>query len=136
MIDTLRRLVWFGIVATAAFFAVFVVLGNFIVFSSQGEPAAIHDIISPGVHEMSGIVMVPMACDELSVETQRLSSTTYQLAFQTWRDPSVACPQVSTARPFETFVFAPSFGIAFLGTLDGKFIPISITSDLATSTSI
>lgn len=125
---------WFAIVATAATFAIFVVLGNFVTYGAQSSGSvAVHDVISPGEHDLNGIIVLPLSCDELSVETQELSSTAYQLVFSTWQDPSVTCPQTPTPRTFETVVFAPSVGVSFSASLDGAPLPITIVSDVATS---
>src|ERR1700722_7914677 len=112
--DTVRRLVWLALVTIAAFFAIFVVLGNFVATRAQGSGVvAIHDVISPGAHHLNGILVLPLSCDELNVSVDPMSSTTYQVQFTTWQDPSIACPSTPTPRPFETVAFAPSTGILF-----------------------
>ncbi len=135
MADTIRRLVWFGIVATAAFFAIFVVLGNFATArAGNGGAVAIHDMITSGTHRLNGILVLPLACDELSVEVKEVSSNLYQLDFQTWQDPSISCPRTPTPRPFQTVAFAPSLGTTFIAALDGQGFPITIVPDFSTST--
>lgn len=135
MVDTIRRLVWFAVVATAAIFAIFVVLGNFATMSAANSgPVAIHDTVSNGSHQLNGILVLPLQCDELSVETIKISSTVYELAFQTWQDPSVSCPQTPTPRAFEAIAFAPASGTTFIATLDGKGFPITIVPDTSIST--
>ncbi len=83
---------------------------------------------------MNGILVLPVACDELSVGVQDISATEYVLTFTTWQDPSVACPVTPTPRAFETVAFAPQNGVAFIATLDGKSLPILIVPQAATST--
>lgn len=130
-----RRLVWFAIVATAASFAVFVILGNFVTATAQENgPVVIHDWVSPGVHRLNGILVLPLQCDELSVEPRQVSATQYLLVFQTWQDPSINCPQTPTPRAFEAIVFAPSFGVNFTATLDDQPFSIGIIPDIASST--
>jgi hypothetical protein len=135
MADTIRAFVWFAIVATAASFAIFAVLGNFGALNAAFEsPVPIHDDVSAGVHHLSGILVLPLSCDELSVETETISGTDYLLAFQSWQDPSVTCTQTPTSRAFEAVVPASSNGVSFIATLNGNGFPITITSSTATST--
>ncbi|MDR3571368.1 MAG: hypothetical protein P4L81_04170 [Candidatus Pacebacteria bacterium] len=136
MMDTVRRLVWFAIVATAAFFAIFVVLGNFALLQAQNPGVlAIHDIVTPGTHSLSGILVLPLSCDELSVATQKVSDTEYLLAFQSWQDPSIDCPKAPAPRAFQAVALAPATGVQFVATLDGKPLPITIITDVAASSS-
>ena len=135
MLDLIRRLVWFAVVATAACFAIFFVLGNFFVASAQDEgPVPVRDVITSGTHRLSGILVLPLSCEELSVQPRQVSASEYALVFTTWQDPSIACPQTPTPRQFNAVVFAPSDGISFIATLDGKNIPIIVLPDTATST--
>ena len=136
MWDMVRRLVWFAIVSSAASFAIFAVLGNFAIAGAENAgPVFIRDVLSPGVHRFSGMLLVPLACDELSVQSKPMSSTTFQLIFETWQDPSIQCPEEPTPREFRTVVFAPSAGVTFFATLDGRGFPIQILPDLSASTS-
>jgi hypothetical protein len=130
--DIVRRLVWFGIVASAASFAIFFVLGNFVVASAQnGGPVLVRDALMPGVHHLSGMILLPLSCDELTVQTQEVSSATYLLAFQSWQDPSVPCSTTPTPREFDTVVFAPSVGVGFSATLDGTAFPVTVLPDIS-----
>lgn len=135
MWDMVRGMVWFAVVSTVASFAIFAVLGNFAIAGAENEgPVVIRDVLSPGVHQFSGMIVLPLACDELSVQSEPVSSTTYMLVFQTWQDPSIACPSEPTPREFKTTVFAPSAGVVFLATLDGNGFPIEVEPDISTST--
>jgi hypothetical protein len=125
--DIVRRLVWFGVVASFASFAIFFVLGNFAVATAEDTgPVAIRDVLSPGVHHLSGMLLLPNSCDELTVETEQLSATAYALEFHTWENPSVPCPTTPTPREFQTIVFAPSVGVSFSASLDGTAFPITV----------
>jgi hypothetical protein len=136
MWDMVRRMVWFAVVSTAASFAVFAVLGNFAIAGAENEgPVVIRDVLSPGAHQFSGMLLLPLACDELSVQSRPMSSSTYQIIFQTWQDPSIACPPGPTPREFKTVIFAPSVGVEFLATLDGKSFPIEVVPDIPAPTS-
>jgi len=134
--DMMRRMVWFAIVLTAASFAIFAVLGNFAISSAENEgPVLIRDVVTPGVHNLSGMILLPLSCDELSTQSKPVSSTTYQLIFETWQDPSIACPEEPTPREFKTVIFAPQTGVTFFATLDGQGFPIQVTPDDSAATS-
>lgn len=137
MADIVRRLVWFAVVATAAFFTIFAVLGNFAAVNAQNAgPVAIHDSLSAGIHHLNGILSLPLSCDELSVGVEKIGTYDYLLAFTTWQDPSIACPETPTPRAFETVAFAPSVGVNFIATLNGRTLPITVIPDIATSTAL
>jgi hypothetical protein len=135
--DIVRSMVWFAIVATATSYAIFAVLGNFAAASAADEgPIPVRDLLEPGVHHLSGMVMVPSACDELTVRAQQISTTTYQLAFQTWQDPSVPCPTDPTPREFNVVAFAPSTGVEFSAALDGRQFPIAVIPDVMSTVKV
>jgi hypothetical protein len=132
--EVVRRLVWLGIVCIAAGFAIFTVLGNFVVASAENAgPVQIRDTLAPGVHHLSGMLLLPLTCDQLTVQTDEISSNTYLLDFGTWQDPTVACETEPTPRQFNTIVLASSVGVQFTATLDGKAFPISILPTLVVS---
>ena len=127
-----RRLVWFAIVASAASFAIFFVLGNFVVVSAEnGGPVPIRDTLTAGVHHLSGMILLPLSCDELTVQTEQVSSDTYLLTFQSWEDPSIPCSGAPTPREFNTVLFAPSIGITFAATLNGIAFPVVVLPDIS-----
>lgn len=133
MFDILRRLIWFGVVAAAFSYAGLLVMGSFV--SAQAaqayEPTLIRDDISAGSHHLSGMIMVPSSCDQLSVRSEQVSDTTYILRFTTWREPSVVCDTEEVPRAFRTVVFAPATGVAFIATLDDRPISIATIVSLA-----
>ncbi|HUO50504.1 MAG TPA: hypothetical protein VMU25_03010 [Candidatus Paceibacterota bacterium] len=134
--DMLRRMVWFGIVTVFVCYAIFFVLGQFvnIEFGLQ-KPIAIRDDISPGVHLLSGIVTVSSPCDQLSLETHMVASGTYELVFGTWQEPAVTCTNETTAREFQTVVFAP-LDVSFVATVDGSNYPTAVVQRIASSTQL
>ena len=135
MADMIRRLVWFGIVAFAFAFAIFAILGNFAALGAEnGGPVPVRDIISPDTHMLSGMILLPLACDELTVQTQQISANVYDLAFTTWEDPSVPCPETPTPRTFQAVTFAPATGVTFTATLDGNAFPILVLPEALAST--
>lgn len=135
MLDAVRSLVWFAIVATIACFAIFFVLGNFFVVSAQNSgPMPVRDIVNSGAHHLSGMIVLPLSCDELSVQPQEISANAYALVFSTWENPSTTCPATPTPREFNAVVFAPASGISFIAVLDGKNVPITVIPETSTST--
>lgn len=126
MLDMLRRLVWFGIVSTTFAYAFLLIAGS--VVSAQAarlyDPVILRDELSPGAHHLSGMVMVPSRCDQLTLHTEMLSTTTYALLFTTWREPSVTCEEEEVPRAFREVVFAPAANVRFVASLDGK--PFSV----------
>src|SRR5437868_4807703 len=91
--DVGTHMVWFLVFATAAAYGSYLVLGSIVHAHASGiyEPVVIRDELQANKHTLSGMVMVPTACDQLSVETHSLSKTTFALTFRTWREPSVTC---------------------------------------------
>lgn len=120
--DLIRRLVWFFVVASLIAYAIFLAAGSVITAQAidQTHIANIRDSLDTGTHTLSGIVMVPSTCSELSVRTEQLATDTFQLVFTTWQEPSVDCEILDTARPFRAVVFGPATGVRFVATLDGQ----------------
>jgi hypothetical protein len=128
MLERVRHLVWFAIIATAVSYCLLVVIGNFVTASAENNgPLLVHDVVKPGAHNLSGMLMVPSACDQLSVHPEKVSASTYMLAFQTWQDASVPCPPRETPREFNAIVLSSS-SVQFLATLNGNGFPIRIIS--------
>jgi hypothetical protein len=128
MMDILRQMIWFIIVAGAVAYASFLVAGSLVSAQAAGaaSPIMVRDELGPGSHQLSGMIMVPSSCDELSVRAETVSSSTYSLLFQTWQDPAVNCSSDEVPRAFHAVLFAPAAGVDFTATLDGKDIPILV----------
>lgn len=128
------RIAWFGVAAIALSYAGSLFAGSAISARAAGlyEPIVIRDVFDRGAHYLSGMVMVPSPCDQLSVRTQALSSTTYMLNFNTWREPSVDCKNDEMPRAFHVVLFAPPVGVEFGATLDGAGLPIVVLPVKAT----
>ena len=129
MLDLARRLVWFFVVASALSYAVFLVAGSTIHSQALGSVRSVlvRDHLKVGEHHLSGMVMVPSSCQQLSVKTEQLSDTVYHLKFTTWEEPYIECVHEDTPRAFRAIVFAPSVGVTFIGTLDESPLDISVT---------
>jgi hypothetical protein len=128
MLDIVRRMVWFFIVACAVAYIIFLVLGSTIQARAFDESRVvlIRDSLAVGAHYLSGIVMVPRTCSQLSMSYEKVSDALYSLDFTTWDEPSVPCKTEETPRSFRSVVFAPSTGISFIGALDGKPLQLSV----------
>lgn len=128
MWDLVRRLVWFAVVASTFSYAVLLVAGSIVHAQAArlNAPILIRDELGVGVHHLSGMVMVPSRCEQLSVHTEALSTTTYSLIFTTWHEPSVTCEDGEIPRSFREVVFAPSAGVQFVASLDGRPFPVAV----------
>lgn len=128
MKEALVRLVWFFIIACAVSYTVFLVAGSAIRAEAIDESriVLIRDSLKPGVHYLSGIIMAPSTCAQISERTTQLSTTTYHLIFTSWEEPSVACIREDTPRSFRVVVFAPSAGIEFIGSLDDTPLRLAV----------
>ena len=86
----------------------------------------VRDELRAGEHQLSGMVMVPTSCHELSVDTATISRTDYALVFKTWREPSVTCSDDEVPRAFHTVLFAPAANVNITATLDGSGLPLIV----------
>ena len=122
------RMFWFTLVAVAVAYAAYLIGGSVVNAQASGayEPIVIRDVLGPGSHHLSGMIMVPTPCHQLSLRTETISPTSYQLLFRTWDEPSVDCSKEEMTRPFRAVLFAPAAGVDFIATLDGKGIPIKV----------
>jgi len=124
----LSRTIWFFVVASLLAYATYLVAGSIVSAQASGEnaPVIVRDELGKGVHHLSGMVMVPTPCDQLSVRVEPVSAVQYVLVFRTWREPSVDCTEDEVPRYFRAILFAPSTGIGFNATLDGIGFPIVV----------
>lgn len=124
----ISRMLWFFVVASVISYATYLMAGSIVNAraSQKNQPVIIRDELRPGEHHLSGMIMVPTPCDELSVRTEAVSSSTFTLVFRTWHEPSVTCSSDEVPRYFRTFLFAPATGVRFTATLDGAGFPIFV----------
>ena len=128
MFDTLRRLVWFFIVASAISYGVFLISGTAIKAQALDDSriVSVRDSLKPGVHYLSGMVMVHRTCADLAVRYEKVEEGLYKLIFTTWEDPSIPCATDDTPRAFRAAVAAPAAGVTFIGSLDDEPLQLSI----------
>lgn len=133
MDEALRSAGWICIVAVVGAYATFLVAGSVMHAKDSGtaNPVIIRDHISKGEHHISGMIVVPQTCDLLTLVVKKMDESTYQLAFATWSEPSVTCLKQESPRVFNTVVFAPSIGVRFTATLDGKLLDTAVYPTLA-----
>ena len=124
----ISRMVWFTVVAGLLSYAAFLVVGNVAQAQASGEnlPILVRDELGVGEHHLSGMIMVPSPCDQLSVRTEEISRSSYLLVFRTWHQPSVDCTTEETPRYFRALLFAPSAGIEFAATLNDRAFEILV----------
>ena len=122
------RILWFVVLAAALSYGSYLLVGNVVNAQASNTygPTVVRDVLGPGSHDLSGMVMVPTPCDELIVHTEAISPTSYVLLFETWREPSVTCGKEETPRTFHETLFAPAAGVEFAATLDGAGLPIVV----------
>ncbi len=120
--DIMRRLAWIFIVSCAIAYAVFLAAGSALHAEAEGATKDVftRDVVSVGVHRLSGMVMVPKTCFDLYVHVTEVSDILYRLEFSTWEQPYIDCDEDPTPRTFNTIVFAPSIGVHFIATLEGE----------------
>jgi hypothetical protein len=121
------RILWFGIIATASAYIVYLTFGGIFEVKDK-QVVKLRDDMRAGQHVLTGIVMVSSPCDELSAQTVALSPTVYAINLHTWYDPSVKCEKKDTPRNFRTIAFAPAYGVQFVVFLDGELLPFDLIS--------
>ena len=129
----MQRILWFTVLTVLISYAAYLIVGGIVNAQTSGADATvvIRDELGPNSHQLSGMVMVPSSCDQLSVDTKTLSPTSFELVFSTWQEPSVHCSADETPRFFEKTLFAPAAGITFSATLDGEGLPIAVIPAIA-----
>ncbi len=122
------RIAWFFAATIVISYACYILVTSAIHARASGteDPVVVRDVLERGVHHLSGMVTVPSPCDQLSVKTVALSTSTYMLDFTTWREPSIPCTGIETPRSFRTLLFTPHTGVQVGATLDGAGLPIVI----------
>lgn len=89
----------------------------------------VYDFIdtSTKTHRLSGIIMVPTRCHELSVKTKELKPGTYHVYFSTFGDVH-GCADDPQPLSFREYVTAPIVGSEFTASLDWRPLEFVIVS--------
>ncbi|OGG56977.1 hypothetical protein A3D71_01200 [Candidatus Kaiserbacteria bacterium RIFCSPHIGHO2_02_FULL_55_20] len=132
----ISRMLWFFVVASAVAYAVYLVAGTMVHAqeSRENQAVIIRDELGPGVHHLSGMIVVPSSCDQLSVRTEEITDYTYELIFRTWREPSVDCTNEEVPRYFRTILIAPATGVTFTASFDATGFPVIVVPIIASRT--
>jgi hypothetical protein len=122
------HMLWFIAAGSIVAFAALTFAGKLAYSSASGEfePALVRDVSGHGVHQLYGIILVSNTCDQLSGRLLQVSTSTYEVSFSTWREPSTPCSEERTPRAFHEALFAPPQGVSFVATLNGLPFPIAI----------
>ncbi len=122
------RAVWIVVIILTVTYASYLYFGSVnAAYFGEVAPIPILDVLSKeGEHHLSGDIPVPSSCHGLTVTTQALSDTHFQLEFITWQEPTLSCEPLGFTRTFNSVVFAPKTGITFSARIDGEELPIRI----------
>lgn len=128
----LRSLVWLFLILTVGLGSTSIVANAVVASQAKNQRVFIvRDGIGAGSHTLSGTIPVSSSCEEVTVTTERTSSTTYALRFKTWKEPSIpTCADQEATRQFHAVVFASSYGITFGATVNGEPIRIAVIEDV------
>jgi len=100
-----------------------------IIFAAEEETAnriVMRDNFHDETHDLSGIVMVPSTCHDLSVRTKDFDANTTFIIFETWEQTyRTDCEKTATPRAITVSVFAPK-NIQFKGIFDNEVVPITV----------
>lgn len=123
----LARIIWFAVLGCAVSLAAHLFFGSTIAASAEGSlrEVALKDRYQKGAHHISGMIIVPSACHDLSVRAHDVDPVTILIAFETWQQPYRDCAKESVPRAFSLVVYAPE-EVKFLAVLDQERIPIQV----------
>ena len=124
------RLVIFAVCASLTAFVAQIFFGGAIFAAAQQETFQIvlrdHYSKAKETHELSGMVMVPSDCADVSVRVKDYDASTTFLIFETWEQPyRINCEKAPTPRAVHASVFAPK-DVEFRALLDNEIVPKSL----------
>ena len=130
-----------GMIVRLTFFFVFAILtalvshiffGSIIFAAAQQEASAIvlKDAYKRGTHELSGIVMVPSSCHDLTVRTKDVTQTMSAIIFETWEQPFLTgCDRSPNPRSVQAIIFG-SEHLDIRAIYDGEWAPLTLVPAL------
>lgn len=132
IVSFLRSLVWLVLILGLGLGATFIVAQEIVRASIKpSQVIFVRDAIGIGSHVLSGTIAVPSTCDEVIVNTEQTSATSYAILFSTWRDPHItSCKDTKATREFHAIIFAPSLGTSFTATLNGAPVSIAVIPEI------
>ncbi len=128
MSEVMWRLLWIACTAMLVAYTSYLFFGSALsatVNPSDGNIIAL-DSISVGKHHLRGVIVIPSECHGVALNVRQTIPTLYHLEFQTWQEPYRDCPKGPKLHAFEIIVFAPSLGITFFASLDGKVLNVHV----------
>lgn len=126
------RLTFFIVFAALVAGAAHLFFGSIISAAAQEEASTIvlKDAFKNGTHELSGIVMVPSNCHDLTVRTKDVTHTVSAVIFETWEQPFIAdCDRTPSPRAVQAILFGPK-DLDIRAIYDGEWVPIQLLSSL------
>lgn len=124
----MSRLVVFIVCASLSAFAAHLFFGSTIFASAEKDVfnIVLRDVYHEETHELSGMVIAPSDCHDVSVRTKDFDASTVFIIFETWEQPYRAeCKKAETPRAVKIIAFAPEL-VTFRGLLDNKVVPLTI----------
>ncbi|MBI4068236.1 hypothetical protein HY413_02410 [Candidatus Kaiserbacteria bacterium] len=124
----LVRLTLFTVTAIAIAYAAHMFFGSIIFAAAEEDASAIvlRDIYKNERHELSGIVMVPSTCHDLTVRAKDIDARSTAIILETWEQPfASACDKAPTPRAIHVTAFGPE-GLDLRGMQDGAWVPLTI----------
>lgn len=127
----LVRLLMFSIFATLTAVAAELYFGSIIFASAENElqEIVLRDVYREEMHELSGMVIVPTDCYDISIRTRDVTARVTAIIFETWEQPSVVCEKVPTPRAVRASVFGDK-ELQFRALLDGEWVPLRVVAAL------
>lgn len=126
------RLGWFFIAASLVAFAAQTFFGNALAAATEEDVHTVraqHTYVREGVHEISGMLLVPSACHDLTVRAKDFDPQTTVLVFETWEQPYRTCAQDPVAKSFTVQVLAPQT-ITFKAIVDTTWRQLTLVERL------
>jgi len=131
MTSSVVRIIWFGIVASMLAIASHFFFGSVFAAGISGSDVVVlqHSYkASENKHELTGMILVPSTCHDLTVRSRDVDANTVALIFETWEKPYAEdCVEEVEPRAFSVVAFAPK-EIDFMAVMDGSWLPISVIS--------
>lgn len=122
---------WFSLITFAISILIILTVGKLLYAQEEGRSVVIiRDVIQDGLHNLSGMVTVPSACEELSVTVKQLSPASYRLDFKSWKVPYGNCGEEYVPRAFHTTAIAPAAGVEFSAGLNGKPLAVVVLPEI------
>ena len=124
----LVRLTLFTVTAVLVAYTAHVFFGSIIFAAAEENTNAIvlRDTYKNEQHNLSGIVMVPSICHDLTVRAKDIDARSTAIILETWEQPfATECDKTPTPRAIHVTAFGPE-GLELHGIMDGNWVPLAI----------